>query len=75
VFLDLTIPCLPNAKPATSREKSAYAASFQSLLDDIEARKGVALPERYRTTPVTYITAQSYPIQDDPESELDSNAR
>ena len=37
--------------------EGAYAGSFQSLLADIEARNGVALPPSYRTTPATYISA------------------
>jgi WD40 repeat protein len=37
--------------------KADYAASFQSLLADIEARNGVVLSPHYRTTPAAYITA------------------
>jgi WD40 repeat protein len=37
--------------------EGVYTKSFRSLLDDIQGRKGVALAERYQTTPTNYITA------------------
>lgn len=37
--------------------EQAYAGSFQFLLADIKARNGVALPQSYRNTPATYISA------------------